>query len=184
MSTTAAKPYFEENDGQGRVLAVFARDDGKAAVKIERHENGIGGVLGSFVADPLTAPDLCRAICEAAGTVPPAMLGRPDIPEGTSGSPWRDCELTVAVDGGKVRQMWRDGPSLSMTPAQARQHAAALVVLADQADAEPDAAEVEELAREIHASGPYAGMALNPSGDERDAARTALLWMRKREAAS
>lgn len=62
MSTTAAMPYFEEDDGQGRALAVFARDDGKAAVQIEKHGNGIRAMLASFVADPLTAPDLCRAM--------------------------------------------------------------------------------------------------------------------------
>jgi hypothetical protein len=64
------KEYFEEDDGQGRVLKVYGRGDGKAALLIT-DTNGSAMVLGSWVADPLKAPALCRAIFEAAGQVPP-----------------------------------------------------------------------------------------------------------------
>jgi hypothetical protein len=130
-----------------------------------------------FAVDPGEIPEITAKLYEAAGSVPPVMLGRPDIPDGASWSPWQDCPLTVAVDGGKVRQMWRDGPSLSMTPAQARQHAAALVVLADRAEAEPDPAEVEALTdvlretyqRDNHVSFPDHARAILLAGWKREA---------------
>jgi hypothetical protein len=56
--------------------------------------------------------------------------------------------------------------------------AAAIAVLADQADMEPNPADVEDLARAIHAAKRCSG---DPTEGDREAARTALLWMRDRE---
>jgi hypothetical protein len=73
------KAYFDQDDGHGRILRVLARDDGKAAVQI-KDATGIGMTLGSWIADPVTAPDLCRAIFEAAGQKPPVTIERQELP--------------------------------------------------------------------------------------------------------
>jgi hypothetical protein len=78
MTAGSPKAYFEKDDGHGRVLKVLARDDGRAAVQI-KDATGIGMTLGSWIADPTVAPDLCRAIFEAAGQVPPVTIGRLDV---------------------------------------------------------------------------------------------------------
>lgn len=77
MTAGSPKAYFEQDDGHGRVLRVLARTDGRAAVQI-KDASGIGMTLGSWIADPAVAPDLCRAIFEAAGQVPPVAIGRLD----------------------------------------------------------------------------------------------------------
>jgi hypothetical protein len=79
MTAGSPKAYFDQDDGHGRVLKVLARDDGKAAVQI-KDAAGSGMTLGSWIADPVTAPDLCRAIFEAAGQVPPVTIGRRELP--------------------------------------------------------------------------------------------------------
>jgi hypothetical protein len=78
MTAGTPKAYFEQDDGHGRVLKVLARDDGKAAVQI-KDATGSGMTLGSWIADPAAAPDLCRAIILAAGQVPPVTIGRLDV---------------------------------------------------------------------------------------------------------
>lgn len=75
MTAGSPKAYFDQDDGHGRVLKVLARTDGRAAVQI-KDATGIGMTLGSWIADPTVAPDLCRAIFEAAGQVPPVMPER------------------------------------------------------------------------------------------------------------
>jgi hypothetical protein len=116
MTAGSPKAYFEQDDGHGRVLRVLARDDGKAAVQI-KDAAGSGMTLGSWIADPVTAPDLCRAIFEAARQVPPVMLGRPDLaevedvaaaireafqPDGTPPSDWERKAARAAL--GRMRE--------------------------------------------------------------------------------
>lgn len=183
------KAYFDEEDGQGRALRVYTRDDGKAAVQVE-DRTGIGRVLASWVADPLTAPDLCAAICKAAGQEPPVMLARPDL-EAMAGKDGAvrlghlalyrttDGEVAFAVHPPGVVT----GRAAVLTAAQARQAAAVAVALADLKD-EPDPAEVDSLAMAVHGARCEGGDGCEwaPTIDDRNTARAALKWMREREA--
>lgn len=127
--------------------------------------------------------EITRAMYEAAaGCMPPVMLGRPETsPNGTVTAIGRVCMFLSAA--GPLVEISGE-PKGPMEPHEARQAAAVLAAYADLAELEPDPAEVDELAREIHKSNPYARISPDPGDDERSAARTALLWMRKREAAS
>ena len=142
---------FREDDGQGRELVVCDRDDGKAGVQIEEPWRGDAGrVRGSWVADPLTAPDLCRAICEASGTLPPVMLGRPDLASARDADGWvsfRGLRLRRSEDGGVTFAV--GGNSETLPPAQARRAAAVAVAMADE---QPGAA--GELAAVVRAALP------------------------------
>jgi hypothetical protein len=135
---------FREGDGQGRELVVCDRDDGKAAVRIEEPRVPAGRVCVSWVADPLLAPDLCRAICEAAGTLPPVMLGRPDLAavlDADGFASFRGLSARRSADGGVTFSV--AGNSETLSAPQVRHLAAIAVALADEP--EPTLAEVDEL---------------------------------------
>ena len=90
------EPYFEEDDGHGCVLAVHGYD-GRAVVQVT---DGPGEIrVVSWVADPLTAPDLCRGIFQAAGLEPPVMLGRPELPPGGSSATFGGWRFYPAPGG-------------------------------------------------------------------------------------
>jgi hypothetical protein len=163
------KPYAY-TDGSGDELVIASPVDCDVAVLS----------AAEVCVDPLHIPEIAAKMYEACGQQPPVMLGRPDIPESDPWCPWPGSSLSAIAAGRQVRQMWLNGPSLSMAPAQARQYAA----LADRADAEPDPADVDDLAavirHELYPGSERTG--LRPSGSDRTAARAALRWMRDREA--
>jgi hypothetical protein len=164
---------FREDDGQGRVLVVYDRDDGKAALRIEGRHHGVRTADASWVADPALAPDLCRAICEASGTLPPVMLGRPGLP--ADGTSIEVAGFRLWAAGGTVQyEADRTG---ELAPHAARQLAAVIVALADSVPvSEP--AEVEGLAAAIRAD--FQSDGTPPTEWERKAARAALRWMNGR----
>lgn len=139
-----------------------------------------------FAVDPLEIPEITNAMYEAAGTVPPVMLARPDLDSMRSsdgGIRFGDLLLYKTAAGEVAFAVHHVGQTVAtfvlLSPAQARQAAAATVALADELP-ELDPAEIEELAvairREIY---PDSG---KPAEADRIAARTALRWMREREA--
>jgi hypothetical protein len=134
MTADSPKAYFEQDDGHGRVLKVLARTDGKAAVQI-KDAAGSGMTLGSWIADPKTAPDLCRAIFEACGQVPPVMLGRPELPLDGPPVKFGRWEFYRAADGGAGVSL--DGRPWSGDAGTARQVAAWIAAVADAGGAEP-----------------------------------------------
>lgn len=176
-ATPTETEFFSEEDGQGRALVVYGRDDGKAVLQVLEREGGGMTILGSWLADPAIAPDLHRAICEAAGTLPPVMLGRPDLDSAQGGDGWisfRGLRLRRSLDGGVSFAL---GGNIETLPgAQARQAAAVAVALADEA--EPPAEEVDELTAVIVQGDPSAKF-----GPARVLARKILLARYRREAA-
>lgn len=169
---------FHEDDSNGTSLVVYDRPDGKATLQLEDHGNGIACSRGYWIADPLTAPDLLRAICEASGTLPPVMLGRPEVP--ADGSPVDRMGFRLRADGGKVQyEADRTG---ELYPGEARALAAMIVALADSVRPEPDPGDVDELAKVMRlAIHPGSGrLGLGPTDGDRTAAAAALKWMRDR----
>lgn len=171
---------YRRGDTHGNLLDIRSTDEGNAAkVTVSDRDGGATVFVG-----PLAITGITRAMWVACGQLPPLILERPDVPEGEPWRPRPGSSLSAAVDGNRVREMWLEGPSLSMTAAETRRHAAALAVLADRADAEPDPGDVDELAAAIR-SGLYPDserIGLRPGESDRVAARTALRWMRDREA--
>jgi len=122
-------------------------------------------------------PALIAALYEAAGLPAPVILERPDADDDSAGL-IPGLRFT-ARDG--VVEVERPGGNWQIGPAKVRKFAAALAVLADEAESGPDPAEVEELAYVLRAVTP--GMAYPGEGDYRLAvargfAEAALKWMR------
>lgn len=171
--------------GRFEVAAVNGADDLACALEVEPCGDGQARIQpvtedGTVRVSALDIPELTARLYRACGTECPVMLGRPevDLSEGVHVGPLRawltnDGEVGVAV-----------GASQSIAkPHQMRQFAAAAVVLADAAEAPgPDPAEVEKLARVIHAGMHERGCERNPTNEQRAAARIALTWMAKRGA--
>jgi hypothetical protein len=137
---TAPVERFREDDGQGRELVVYDRDDGKSAVQIEERRAGGVGVHGSWIANPLIAPDLCRAIFEGAGFLPPLMLGRPDLAAIRDAGGWvafRGLRFRRAPGGGLTFAI--GGKTETLSDPQARHLAAVAVAMADEG---PDAGDL------------------------------------------
>lgn len=109
-----------------------------------------------FAVDPLEIPEITRAMYEAAGHKPPAMLGRPETcANGTPTAigrvyPYRSAKGPLVGFGGE----FPGGASVLIKPHEARQAAAVLVAYADAAEPEPDPAEVEELTGVLLAADP------------------------------
>jgi hypothetical protein len=125
-------------------------------------------------------PGVIAAMYEAAGLPAPVILERPETtPAGTSTAigfvyPFRSARGDlVGVVTSEVRDAY-------LTPTEARKAAAVIAAYADEADADPDPAEVEELAAFIRsAHHPDSG---KPGDSDRTAARAALRGMQNREA--
>ena len=145
---------------------------------------------GSLVdVDALDIPEVTAAMYRACGQEPPVMLGRPDLDamRGPDGSVrFGNLALYRTADGGigfAVRLPGEaHGVCTVLTPAQARQAAAVAVALADK-EPEPDPADVEALARAIHAGRCNLTVVPGACDDCRAGARSALLagWNRPAE---
>lgn len=168
--------FFHEEDGQGRALRVCGRGDGKAVLQILEREGGGMTDLGSWLADPAVAPDLCRAIFEAAGAPPPVMLGRPALGPTPRTFLFRGLDVSRSADGGVTFAI--GGNKETLTAPQVRQMAATAVTLADEPEFAPG--DVDGLAGALHAV--ECGCKEGPAESNRDTARTALRWMKGREA--
>lgn len=175
------KPYEYTEAADGENLRIEPGPHGGAWLIVQNY-----GASRIIEVDPSAVPAAALALYEAAGLPAPVIL--PRVMHPLSG-PWRLSEgstLTASCYGKQVRIAFDqvNGPASAFPPAEARELAAVLVALADQAEAEPDPAEVEELAEAIraaiHPDAPRLG--LRPTDSDRIAARTALQW--KREAGS
>ena len=176
MPETQPAERFREDDGQGRELVVYDREDGKAALQIEGRRHGVRTADASWVADPAIAPDLHRAICEASGTLPPVMLGRPDLGPTPRTFLFRGLDVSRSADGGVTFAI--GGNRETLPPSQVRQMAATAVALADEPEFAPG--DVDGLAGALHAV--ECGCREGPTESNRDTARAALRWMRDRGA--
>jgi hypothetical protein len=79
------------------------------------------------------APDLCRAVFEASGSLPPVMLGRPDLAAVRDPGGWacfRGLQLRESPNGGVSFGI--GGNLETLTAAQVRQMAAVAVAMADR----------------------------------------------------
>ena len=132
-------------------------------------------------------PAAALALYEAAGLPVPVILPRAMPP---LGGPWRPHEgaalrathVRAGNAPGEERVGWGGaGPYKDMTPAKAREMAAALAALADQAEAEPEPGPdaVTELATEIHRA--QCNTSPDPCDGCREVARLVLLGGWKRE---
>jgi hypothetical protein len=128
--------------------------------------------------------DAVEAGPNRAGADPEAP--RPDSPLDGDGKwrPYGGSLLTAERFGRQVRVSFdvANGAASSFPPAKARETAAALVALADEAEAEPDPAEVEALAKAMHIAVCESGTRCvqKPEDDELKRARTAIRWMNAR----
>lgn len=122
-------------------------------------------------------PAVVAALYEAAGKPAPIVLDRTDE---TVNYTWILHGIGFVIRNGGVEITHPNGAQL-FEPAIIRGLAARLAEMAEAAEAraEPDSAEVEELAAQIrHDLHPDSG---KPSEGDRSAARTALRWMKQRE---
>jgi hypothetical protein len=122
------------------------------------------GKLAEFVA----------TLYEAAGKPAPVILERPakpnlDVIPGV--------RFSVLGRGVEVK---RTGAGWHIDADVIRQFAASLAALADEAESDPDPAEVEALAEMMSDAEPT--LRLGGTSASRDLARTALRWMREHEA--
>ena len=132
--------------------------------------------------DPLEIPGLTVALYKAAGQEPPVMLGRPDVAVLRGHEGWvrlRGLRVRRAAGGGVEFAI--GGNTETLPDAMTRTCAAVAVALAD-AEPEQDTAEVETLARAIHA-GRCGLTAVSPDACDgcRAGARAALSAGWKRE---
>jgi hypothetical protein len=170
---------WEFNAGSGRKLIIGPTGgEGRCYLRVESGDDADGP---SACLDGLDLPEIMVKACEAAGTAPPVMLGRPDV------NAMRDARGWVSFRGVQLRESRDGGVSLgiggnleTLSSAQARQMAAVAVAMADKPP-EPDPAEVGEIAALIYQT-MYPGYAPEPGERAREAARAVLLRMRGREA--
>ncbi len=173
------KPY-ENTEIPGIKLVIRPTGTGFAQVMISDHSQ-----LAYADIRPSEVPAAALALYEAAGLPQPVILDAPTTLSGkplTVGTPAAPVEFTdssslFASDGRVFLALdpKRDG----LTPKEARKLGAALAVHADAAEAEPDPAEVEELAVVLHAD--RRCCVGGPSDSDRNAARAVLLAGWKRE---
>jgi hypothetical protein len=116
---------------------------------------------------PAALPALAAAVHEASGTPEPVILGRCDT------SPGKTITTPLGSIGADGRDVVIAGPqAASLSPAQARAAAAALVTYADIAEQEPDPDEVSALAGTIRAELPRGQ---HKAGEVADRAARAVL---------
>jgi hypothetical protein len=124
------------------------------------------------------------ALREACGLPPAVILDRPDFnglsTERMDWSPDPNSLLRVSRDRDRLTvRTTMDGGAGVLTPAAGRATAAVLAVLADEAEAEPDPEEVDELAAALMAAHNPSAMGIEGA---RPFARTALRWMKAKAA--
>ena len=163
---------FRHEDDEHDWLTVAERRGGAALVRC---------APGGVEVTPEKIPEITKALYEACGQQPPTVV---DLPEVTAEyRPMPGSMLKVSRLGRNVHIEWdaTNGCGSSLAPADARRFAAAIVAYAEEAETEPNPAEVEELADAIKAE-------LYPDYFRRAwaeanviAARTALRWMNARK---
>lgn len=127
---------FEEDDGAGRILTVHDMSlDGKALLQLSTAAHP--APLAGWMADPGDAPGLLMAIFDAAGAVPPVILGRPDLRGGRS---FQVRGVLIERVPGGVRYSIGENAETITSP-QARALSAYGVALADLPDDDGDAGE-------------------------------------------
>jgi hypothetical protein len=182
------KPY-EHADPSGADILLTIQPNGAERVRVRIDD--CDGQHSAYL-EPSAVPAAALALYEAAGLPEPLILPRVMPP---LGGPWRPekgaalwaARVRAGNAPGEVRVGWGGaGPYEDMTPAKAREMAAVLAALADEADAEPDLAEVDELAEVIRAGlyPPSKEIGLRPDDADRAAARAVLLAGWKREPGS
>lgn len=120
--------------------------------------------------------EFARTLYEAAGKPAPVILERPAKPN-------LDAIPGLRISPGHGGAHFeRPGSAWLVAWDNLRQFAASLAALADEAESDPDPAEVKALAEEIRSDVSRIGG--NPTEAFEIAARTALRWMREREATS
>jgi hypothetical protein len=142
------EPYEYDQPGCDAQLVIMPTLGGDARVIVNSgHPTVYVDVPASEV------PAAALALYEAAGLPEPVILPRPELPEGGKWRPAEGSRLVLSQQGNDVRVEFdiTNGASSTMPPAKAREMAAVLAVLADEADAEPDPAEVDRLAALIKA---------------------------------
>lgn len=95
---------------------------------------------------PLEIPAITSAMYQACGQRPPVILDCPETRDEYRAMP--GSALKVSRNGTLVRVEWdvACGVASNLPPGNARQFGAAIIALADEAEAEPDPADVDELA--------------------------------------
>jgi hypothetical protein len=169
---SAAEPY-RLVDGKGGWLEV------RKVTLVDGDRCGVATSGQAFIVDPAEIPAIARAMYEACGQQPPVILGRPDT--SASGTPTVLGTIYPfrSAKGARVA-VGRGTGDIYLEPGHAREIAAILAACADEAEPEPDPADVDALAAAIHAGTGCCDGA--PSENHRSAARTALRWMKDREA--
>lgn len=146
-------------DGDGRTLQTGICED-PAHMFLRVTEGGVVAEVCISKGDPAAPLILERPDGQVAGS---ALAG-----------------LRYAVRGQEIEAADRSGALFTYSPDQVRSHGIALVMLAEQAACEPDAADVQALADEMYSEVRRIGG--SPPEEWRIAARAALRWMKKREA--
>jgi hypothetical protein len=162
------EPYRHEDDEHDWLTV--AEHDGRPGTALVRCNKG------GVEVTPEKIPAITAALYEACGLESPVVVELPEVdtskPHGIG--PFR---LSLADGGVRVEVVAPAGPV--WMPCELRDFAAVAAAYAAAADAEPDPADVEELAAVMRADHP----AYLPRTFEDDA-RTALRWMTARKAAA
>jgi hypothetical protein len=164
------EPYVHEDDN-GNMLTIYSEGD-RAGMTI----------CGEAADDPLRVfPEdfakIAEALAKRCGLPSPVILNRSSARFPDDGSLFRFGDFGFRLYPEGVAPSL-PGIEAKVVPAAAlRELAAHLVALADQAEAEPDPAEVDELAAAIRAErASHDALPLPPAIDKLSA-RTALRWM-------
>jgi hypothetical protein len=161
-------------DEEGDEL-VFA-PSGEAPGRLRLHARRGVGVYVTAADIPVIAGKAYRAL----GLPSPVILERPEVPQ--DGSPFRFGDFGLTMRNGSVAVSLPGVEGEAITPAALRKAAAYLAAYADMAVAQPDPAEVEELAKAIRADrATHDALPLPPEIDKLSA-RAALRWMNAKAA--
>jgi hypothetical protein len=132
--------YIYPRDGDDDVLTFDSLGSGQVA--IDASDGGVTVHADDF-------PELITALCKEAGRAAPVVLDRPEL----RGGRYDRSTSLRAVRNGRHVEIFTSGPGIPLTPGEAREYAAAIAELADQAAREPTEAEVHDLTAMIHADG-------------------------------
>jgi hypothetical protein len=172
--------YTEPVVGGGR-LSIWPHNAGAALVRVYDGDTATVSVPSSKV------PAAALALYEAAGLSEPVILERPKSGSAAILSEGGGELVTVSASprGGPMNlpgvMLSTGGVGVRLIRDEPLRLAWQLVGAMREAEAEPDAAEVEALAQEIHQPNCDAGEQCGPHDDERRAARALLLGGWKRE---
>lgn len=163
------EPYRHE-DADGDAMTISPGDGEALIVILKQLPVRVG---------PPDIDGITRAMHEACGQQPPVILERPDVQIPRDGSPVRFGDFGFRLYEGDIAVSLPGIVAKAITPGALRETAAFMAAYADAVEAEPDPADVDDLAAAIMRAHNPGVMGLDGA---RPTARTALRWMKDREA--